>query len=472
MFSAIIKRKAILSAFDEDALTSLVFDTLKYLPQEVLISFLETAKNLHDEFLKVPKAMPEFDYWPRFIAEPDWEGPACIPELVLTWNDFILVEESKWASGKSGEGLEEDDQAGEDGGSSKAARVQASEDRVKGKQLYDQLSREVLVAMRLAKQKNHPGNFALLYITDDLFLPEDEIRDSVDCLSCYCQHIVQDSITCRIYWSNWNNLANILLKYKGGIEAPFQELANILYEALGALGIELPFTGFSFAESSEYFKPICDLQNRISLFYNNDGGGLVEEEEMTNSIGKELLGAWNITTRTMQEVERLSDDFIKFIEKKLDKAKNLKRNDKDYVYVVYKEKHSLLPKKFIRILKLKSKENCNIISYLVLYLIFDKDECDQPLIYIASVDINNKLWDYYHSGISWEQYGQDFDIFSEEGKKHFEGRELPLPDGKPYKFRYEDKEGYLFNAVVYGHPLVDIKNRDYIKKMLIEPLFR
>lgn len=238
MFSAIIHKKGIHNAFNEDALTSLVFDALKLLPYELLKEFIEGAKNLDSKKLSVPEQpFEKLDFWPGFANQEDWKGSSCCPDLVISWKDFLIVEESKWESPKSGEGTEEDEE--------------------KEIVLNDQLSRELLVAQRQAKEMANPERFALLYITNDLSLPQESISKSLSSLKDINKELPKD----HIYWTNWHNLTEILLKNGS-------EIADNLYQALGVLGINLPFTGFGFLqELSEDEKPDREILKQNFVFY-------------------------------------------------------------------------------------------------------------------------------------------------------------------------------------------------------------
>jgi len=253
MFSAIIHKKGIHHAFNEDALTSLVFDTMRFLPPPIICSFLATAKNLKGKQLRkvlsLPQETPEFKFWPPLSAGEKSEIN-CIPDLVMYWKNFVIVEESKWESPKSGVGLDEE-------GETVADPKQEADKR---KRLLDQLAREVLSAEKIAQEYlKLPDNFDLLYVTDDLFMPESDVRESLDTLKKY--KIDPKAYEDHIFWTNWHNLTEVLMKNKSG-------MADDLYQALGILGINLPFTGFNF-KFNRLDRGILDQE---FMFFESKGG--------------------------------------------------------------------------------------------------------------------------------------------------------------------------------------------------------
>jgi len=236
MYSAIIHKKGIRNAFDEDALTSLVFDTLRFLPDDILHAYLATAENMNgsklSELLLSPFTKPKIHFWKSFKPEGDWKGDGCIPDSIMIWNDLVIVEESKWESPKSGAGIEDAD-------------------------LRDQLVKEFLVAKRLGEDIK---NFVVLYITDDLTMPTEDLKESQDAFAELRKDIPIKEFRSRIYWTNWHNLADILSNRHS-------DLGHDLYEALGVLGISLPFSGFNFK-----FEPLDrELLNQNYIIFEFHG---------------------------------------------------------------------------------------------------------------------------------------------------------------------------------------------------------
>ena len=246
MFSAIIKKRALKDRLDEDALTSLVFDTFKYLPPKYLKKFLEQATNLDKEKLgdvvPIPEETPEFYFWefyPReflksYLPEENLETIGTEPDLIMLWSNLVIVEESKWGSRKSGEDKMEEDKL----------NIQ-KENEQDLKDFSDQLARELIIAKALSK--NHREYF-LLYVTNHLVLPEEEIKQTINSIKRFIKD--EKEIRRRIFWTNWRNAVVILQEIFNNKEETeiFKKMAKDLFEALEKLDIYFPFQGFGFLE--------------------------------------------------------------------------------------------------------------------------------------------------------------------------------------------------------------------------------
>jgi len=255
MFSAIIHKKGIHNAFNEDALTSLVFDTLKILPPQILKEFIMTAKNLDGNPLDWPykisaEETPKFAFWPAYKKQEFPKiGKNTVPDLKIEWHDYLILEESKWESPKSSE---EDEKSAQP---KPEAQKKEAEDK---EEIYDQLSRQLLISRSIAQGKK---DFAVLYVTDDFAMPEEDLQATIDALEKKNSEIPTVEFRNRLFWTNWHNLTDVLLKNSG-------TMADDLYQSLEVLGIRLPFTGFGFLqELKEDEKPNRELLNQDFVFY-------------------------------------------------------------------------------------------------------------------------------------------------------------------------------------------------------------
>ena len=248
MFSAIIKNRALRDKLDEDALTSLVFDTFKYLPPKYLKKFLKQATNLDKEKLgdvvSIPEETSEFKFWESYFQEDlksslsakDLETTGTEPDLIMLWSNLVIVEESKWISPKSSEDKLEEDE---------------SEEREKSKQnsqkLYDQLARELFISKYIAEREKI-NEYLLLYITNSLTFPKVEIEQTIDSAKRFIED--EKEIRRRIFWTNWRNAVVILQEIFNNKEETeiFKKMAKDLFEALEKLDIYFPFQGFGFLE--------------------------------------------------------------------------------------------------------------------------------------------------------------------------------------------------------------------------------
>jgi len=251
MFSAIIKRRALRDKLDEDALTSLVFDTFKYLPPKYLKKFLEQATNLDKEKLgdvvPIPEETPEFYFWEFYpkeflkfvIPEKDLKKvkkERTEPDLVMIWNNLVIVEESKWRSPKSSVDQLEEDESEEN---------EKTEQDLK--ELYDQLAIEFLVAKAIAKKEKF-NDYLLLYITDNITFPDKDIKDTIASIKRLINN--EKEIRRRIFWTNWRNAVVVLegvINNQSELNS-FRKMAQDLFNVLKKLNISFPFQGFKFLE--------------------------------------------------------------------------------------------------------------------------------------------------------------------------------------------------------------------------------
>jgi hypothetical protein len=121
MIQAVLEGKSSGSEYKEDILTSTVFGTMKYLkPEAILIPFIESAflydenrttlwKKLNSEGIEL-RCYREVEYvfwaWNQNYGEPDLI--LIFRNHIHGYDDFLLVIEAKFKSGKSG--TEENDQ--------------------------------------------------------------------------------------------------------------------------------------------------------------------------------------------------------------------------------------------------------------------------------------------------------------------------------------------------------------------------
>jgi len=277
MFSAIIHRKGIHHVFNEDALTSLVFDSLKMLPSEILNKFIESALNLDGKafewFSGISKAEnPNFDYWHCFSKKDFPEiAISCIPDLIIEWKDFMILEESKWGSGKSSK---EEDQS-----TQLLDEPESMQEDEREKAQIDQLAREFLVAKKLAEDKKA---FTILFVTDDLAIPREIMEASLEAFKRKNPNASEKEFRKLFYWTSWHNLLVVLLNYKNKIE-----LANNLYQALEVLEINRPFTGFCFL--NEFIISDSGLLNHQNIFFRSFTGHKDRDHQDARFCGFDFL---------------------------------------------------------------------------------------------------------------------------------------------------------------------------------------
>ncbi len=182
----------------EDLLTSNVFGSIKYVPQEYgLIPLLSAAEGLNDKnpFIYLPPISNiEYDFWQRLKEENCY---ACEPDVLIhiehtTGTQTTILVEAKFKSGKSSEA---DD----------------------GDKPNDQLAREWdnLIAYT-TKKKSNPY---LLYITADFGHPMEDIEASK---SDYFRTRGKEM---EIFWLSWRKLPTIFHNSKYDI---LKDLVEVL----------------------------------------------------------------------------------------------------------------------------------------------------------------------------------------------------------------------------------------------------
>jgi len=220
MIEALIKGKLSLS---EDILTSVVFGFLRNLP-DILIDFLKTAKNLSGTSLPItilPAGEIHYEFWP-FYQAPDFHGKGAQPDVVIKAGDeWVIVLEVKYISGKSGAGISEDEET-------------------QDIKLHDQLAREYFAAL----EKKIGNNFFILYVTSHSEPPEDEIKETiraVEKIEVAHKTIIESSL----YWTKWQALHRIAEDFikKSPVSDISRNLAKEFLKFLSWAGF-IEFQGF------------------------------------------------------------------------------------------------------------------------------------------------------------------------------------------------------------------------------------
>jgi len=237
---AVAAGKNIKNYVDEDALTACVFGGFKYLPTVYLKEFLGEAQNIRGVRLKnaisISDNLPQFHFWQ---AQPplEWKGPSCEPDLILKWDDLVIVEESKWTSPKSGSGYSEGTVAPDE-----------ITNNTESKYLVDQLTREFHVAKRLSDDERK--KYAVLFLTNHAIFPKAEVQQSIDSLDAPLREIAEKTI----FWINWKSAAKIFNEIKDDSyeQPPNRLIAEDILNALKKLeNIDLPFEGFDYLKNIE-----------------------------------------------------------------------------------------------------------------------------------------------------------------------------------------------------------------------------
>lgn len=155
----------------EDALTSVVFGRLRYLPPTVLGEWLATARNHRDSQRALASSSDEafVEFWPTLKDTRRGQG-IVQPDVVIAFGNEIMIVEAKLWSSKS---------AANDGS--------------------DQLAREWRAVT------DHHGArarvTALLYVTRHVEPPVNELKESAEALEENGDHL---------WWLSWSSLAPIL----------------------------------------------------------------------------------------------------------------------------------------------------------------------------------------------------------------------------------------------------------------------
>jgi hypothetical protein len=191
----------------EDALTSVVFTRLRYLPPQVLGEWLTTARSHADltARAKLRTAEPVIDFWPSIKDTLRGYG-SVEPDVVLRFDDEIVVIEAKLWSPKSqtGDGL-------------------------------DQLARQWRGA--IDQYGTHGRVSALIYLTPHLELPTAALTESAEALG-------PDASS--LWWLSWSSLVPILEQQVATGDRTSRIVAADLLTYLARVGL-LRFRGWRLA---------------------------------------------------------------------------------------------------------------------------------------------------------------------------------------------------------------------------------
>jgi hypothetical protein len=207
----------------EDALTSVAFGRLRYLPAGVLTEWLESARDVRGRRLALPRverldddAITLWPYW----ADTYMGAGGVIPDAYVRIGDVAVVIETKLWSGKSSH---EDDTPAHASG--------------------DQLARE----WRAAVDAGAPVNvrpIALVYVTATDSLPRGELEASE-------RASLAKGLPPAFFWTSWSDLARVLLPLRESADMAAVVARDLFAYLDAALGFgATPFAGWGVAASA------------------------------------------------------------------------------------------------------------------------------------------------------------------------------------------------------------------------------
>jgi hypothetical protein len=164
----------------EDALTSVVFGLLRYLPSRIVVRWLESAVPWNPAARRKFPSLSEpslIEFWPRW--DDILRGAGQVePDVVLTFGSSLVIVEAKLGSRKGGAGAAADDDWS-----------------------ADQLARQWLGARYDCERKSRAERpVAQVYLTADLRPPADELDESAEVLTR------AGAREAPLYWLNWCRL--------------------------------------------------------------------------------------------------------------------------------------------------------------------------------------------------------------------------------------------------------------------------
>ena len=163
----------------EDALTSVVFGSLRYLDSSVLWEWLQHATNVQGEKLGGPSfAAAKIVFWPGY-ADTFRKVGTVEPDVVIDDGVQSVVIEAKLWSGKS------------------PSLTETTEGNYAP---ADQLAREWHAAFHAPKERGLRSPRALIYLTKHLSLPREELQASLNALK------ERGIPNAPLFWLSWNAL--------------------------------------------------------------------------------------------------------------------------------------------------------------------------------------------------------------------------------------------------------------------------
>jgi hypothetical protein len=191
----------------EDALTCAVFTRLRYLPPQILGEWLATARNHADSTARTAlrTAEPIVEFWPSL--KDTYRGHGSVePDIILRFNDEVLVVEAKLWSPKS----------------------QTADG-------FDQLARQWYSASD--HYGAHARVSALFYLTPDIEPPKRALAESAEALQANAS---------SLWWLSWSSLAPILEQQVATGDRVSRVVAADLLAYMTRVGL-LRFRGWRFA---------------------------------------------------------------------------------------------------------------------------------------------------------------------------------------------------------------------------------
>jgi len=256
MLIADIKGKLSLKEYhSEDFLTSSVFSALNYLPNEWLKAFLETARNIEGDNFAFTEENSHFEFWPYF-KELEGLDQGVEPDLLIFAGSHLCIVEAKLHAGKSGVGFEEAAEGGE----------------IDRSKLRDQLAREYVLGDMLTRNgfrrsgfSSTPVSFSVLYITNDVTFPREDVSESVDAIRELDRF--DGGSGGNIYWTSWLELVPVLEKIIQNVSPDSfeQKIASELVQFLDRREIS-HYGGYSFLNRYHNL-----LQLHGNVFFETEG---------------------------------------------------------------------------------------------------------------------------------------------------------------------------------------------------------
>jgi len=251
--------------YSEDFLTSAVFSTFMYLDERWIQKYLNQAVNIRGEQLLIELKTAKFEFWPYFAPITETNS-GTEPDVLIYFGNTAVLIEAKNYSGKSGEGIIEDDPLENQMG-------------ISTKLIADQLGREYFVGLKSILESSVEihgdvfciDDFKLIFLTRHPTFPKIEIEESIKTIA---QIDPNEKINAekKIYWLNWQKAVPIFEKIVlNSLQNTFghkiaQDLVVFLEKRY--LGI---FSGFDFLDNHYSFldesKKASDLKY---LFYRKE----------------------------------------------------------------------------------------------------------------------------------------------------------------------------------------------------------
>lgn len=226
----------------EDALTSVVFGLLRYLPSSILARWLQSAVPWNAAARRgFPRitAPTDLEFWPRWDDVLAGAGQV-EPDAVLTFDSGLIIVEAKLGSRKGGAGA-----------------------AANGDWSADQLARQWVAGRHHCERKSraeHPA--AQVYLTADLRPPADELNESVQVLA------KAGESEAPLFWLSWSGLQLAM-----SVEPLDGTTANICEDLLAYMreaGV-LRFDGWSFAAAERPDGSPWKYERKLHRYFESIG---------------------------------------------------------------------------------------------------------------------------------------------------------------------------------------------------------